>query len=52
MRLEETGETPPGVDPRHHHVRSAAAVLPPERSFADACRDALTVRPGVKQTSV
>jgi hypothetical protein len=50
--LEETGAVPPGVDPRHHHVRSAAVVLPPDKSYIDACREDLRVRPGIKQTSV
>jgi len=52
QRLQETGETPPGVDPKHHRVRSAAVVLPADKSYIDACREDLTVRPGVKQTSV
>jgi hypothetical protein len=44
--------TPPGVDPEHHKVRSAAIVLPQAESFLDACRDAVTVQPGVRQTTV
>jgi phthalate 4,5-dioxygenase len=50
--LQDKGETPPGVDPRHHRVRSAAVVLPADQAFIDACREDLTVRPGVKQSSV
>jgi phenylpropionate dioxygenase-like ring-hydroxylating dioxygenase large terminal subunit len=50
--LRDEGVTPPGVDPAHHRVRSAAIVLPQEESFIDACRDALTAQPGVAHTSV
>jgi phenylpropionate dioxygenase-like ring-hydroxylating dioxygenase large terminal subunit len=52
MALKEKGETPPGVDPKHQRVRSAAVVLPADQAFLDACREDLSVRPGVKQTSV
>ena len=50
--LKEKGVTPPGVDPAHHHVRSASVILPPDRAFKDAAREDLTVRPGVPQASV
>jgi phthalate 4,5-dioxygenase len=50
--LREKGMVPPGVDPTHHRVRSAAVVLPPEQSFKDAAKDDLIVRPGVAPTSV
>lgn len=50
--LADKGETPPGVDPAHHRVRSAAVVLAPDQHFKEAARDALTVRPGVAQSSV
>jgi phthalate 4,5-dioxygenase oxygenase subunit len=50
--LREKGITPPGVDPAHHRVRSAAIVLPPDSAFKDAAREDLTVRPGIRQTSV
>jgi phthalate 4,5-dioxygenase oxygenase subunit len=50
--LRDEGVTPPGVDPAHHRVRSAAIVLPEKQSFLDASRDAVTARPGVRQTSV
>ena len=50
--MRDHGETPPGVDPAHHAVRSAAIVLPEEHDFIEAARDALTVKPGVRQTSV
>ena len=34
--LRDHGVTPPGVDPAHHRVRSAAIVLPQAESFIDA----------------
>ena len=50
--LAEKGVTPPGVDPAHQRVRSAALVLPPDQAFKDAAKEALTSRPGVAQTTV
>ena len=50
--LAEKGITPPGVDPSHHQVRSAAVVLPPDQAFKDAAKEDLSVRPGVPQSSV
>jgi phthalate 4,5-dioxygenase oxygenase subunit len=50
--LADKGETPPGVDPAHHRVRSAALILPPDQPFKDAAKDALAVRLGEPQTSV
>jgi phthalate 4,5-dioxygenase len=50
--LRDEGVTPPGVDPRHHRVRSAAVVLPQEEAFIDASRDALEARAGVAHVSV
>jgi len=50
--LREHGVTPPGVDTKHHRVRSVSVVLPKEESFLESCRDALTATPGVRQTSV
>ena len=52
IALHESGTTPPGVDPAHHRVRSAAIVLPKELSFLEGSGDAVTVKPGVAQTSV
>jgi phthalate 4,5-dioxygenase len=52
IALRDEGVTPPGVDPEHHRVRSAAIVLPKEESFLEASRDAVTARPGVPQSSV
>ena len=50
--LRDDGVTPPGVDPAHHRVRSAAVVLPRDESFIESSRDAVTVRPGVAHASV
>jgi phenylpropionate dioxygenase-like ring-hydroxylating dioxygenase large terminal subunit len=50
--LAEKGEIPPGVDPAHHRVRSAAMILAPDLPFSHAAKDALTVRPGQPQASV
>jgi phthalate 4,5-dioxygenase len=50
--LVEHGVTPPGVDPEHQRVRSAAVVLPPDQPFKDAARDALTARAGVAPATV
>ncbi|MBY0287485.1 MAG: aromatic ring-hydroxylating dioxygenase subunit alpha [Mycobacteriaceae bacterium] len=50
--LRDKGMTPPGVDPEHHRVRSAAVVLPRDASFSESCREDLRVREGVRQTSV
>jgi phthalate 4,5-dioxygenase oxygenase subunit len=52
MALADKGTVPPGVDPAHHRVRSAAVILAPDRPFSQASKDALTVRPGEPQTSV
>jgi phenylpropionate dioxygenase-like ring-hydroxylating dioxygenase large terminal subunit len=50
--LSEKGTLPPGVDVTHHHVRSAAVVLPPNEPFAQAAKDALAVQAGVAHASV
>jgi phthalate 4,5-dioxygenase len=50
--LVDKDATPPGVDPAHHRVRSAAVVLPPDQAFKDAARDALSVRAGRAHASV
>jgi phthalate 4,5-dioxygenase oxygenase subunit len=50
--LNDKGIKPPGVDPKHHHVRSAAVILGPDQAFKDAAREDLRVRPGVPQSSV
>jgi phthalate 4,5-dioxygenase oxygenase subunit len=50
--LRDEGVTPPGVDPAHHHVRSAAVVLPQAESFIEASWDAVAVRPGKAHATV
>jgi phenylpropionate dioxygenase-like ring-hydroxylating dioxygenase large terminal subunit len=50
--LAEKDVTPPGVDPEHQRVRSAAFVLPLDQAFKDAAKEDLMVRPGVRQTSI
>jgi phthalate 4,5-dioxygenase len=50
--LIDKGEVPPGVDPAHQKVRSAAVVLPRDQPFKDAAREALLARPGVAPASV
>jgi phthalate 4,5-dioxygenase oxygenase subunit len=52
LALRDEGTVPPGVDPEHHRVRSAAVVLPAEESFIDSLSEEMTVRPGVAQASV
>ncbi|QXE33010.1 aromatic ring-hydroxylating dioxygenase subunit alpha [Streptomyces sp. GMY02] len=52
IALRDEGVTPPGVDPAHHRVRSAAVVLPQAESFLDSCREAVKSVPGVPQSSV
>jgi phenylpropionate dioxygenase-like ring-hydroxylating dioxygenase large terminal subunit len=50
--LRDDGVVPPGVDPAHHRVRSAAVVLPREDSFIESAREALAAQPGVAHASV
>ncbi len=50
--LRDEGVTPPGVDPDHQHVRSAAIVLPQAESFIESSREALAARAGIAHTSV
>jgi phenylpropionate dioxygenase-like ring-hydroxylating dioxygenase large terminal subunit len=52
IKALEKGEMPPGLDPAHQQVRSAAVVLARELAFKDAARDALTARPGMAPASV
>jgi phthalate 4,5-dioxygenase len=52
LALRDEGTVPPGVDPAHQRVRSASTVLPKDRSFVEACSDAIVAIPGVPQTSV
>jgi len=50
--LREKGTVPPGVDPAHQRVRSAAVVLPADAPFSVAAKEALVAKPGVAQSSV
>ena len=50
--LVEKGIAPPGVDLAHQRVRSAALILPPDKPFKEAAKDALTVRPGAMPATV
>ena len=50
--LAEQGMTPPGVDPAHQRVRSAAIILPPDQPFKDGAREAMIARPAVAPASV
>jgi phthalate 4,5-dioxygenase oxygenase subunit len=52
LALRDEGVTPPGVDPAHHRVRSAAVVLPRAEAFLDACGDSVRVQPGMPVASV
>ena len=44
--------TPPGIDAEHQHVRSAAVVLPPDKHFKDAAKEALVVQTGKEHVTV
>ena len=50
--LAEQGTIPPGVDPEHQRVRSAAIVLPRDEPFKDAAREHLRVRAVAAHASV
>jgi phthalate 4,5-dioxygenase len=50
--LVDKGTVPPGVEPAHQKVRSAAVVLPRDEAYAEAAKDALKVQPGVAHASV
>jgi phthalate 4,5-dioxygenase len=50
--LADEGVVPPGVDPSHQRVRSAAVILPPDQPFKDGAREALIARPSVAPASV
>lgn len=52
LKAMEKGETPPGLDLAHQRVRSAAIVLPPDRPYKDAAKEALMVQPGKAHASV
>jgi phenylpropionate dioxygenase-like ring-hydroxylating dioxygenase large terminal subunit len=50
--LDQSGTTPPGVDPEHQRVRSASLVLPAHQPFKDAAREALIAQAGVAPATV
>ena len=50
--LAEQGTVPPGVDPAHHHVRSAAVILQDAKAFLPAAAEALSARLGMPHVSV
>jgi hypothetical protein len=50
--LVDKGAVPPGVDPAHQRVRSAAIILPPDQPFKEGAREALIARPAVAPASV
>src|SRR6266571_5378037 len=50
--LTDKGVVPPGVDPAHQKVRSAAIVLPPDVPFTEGAREALIAHPAVAPASV
>jgi len=50
--LKEKGIRPPGIDPKHHHIRSAAIVLPVDQAYKEAAAEALVAVPGKAQVSV
>jgi hypothetical protein len=50
--LRERGIRPPGIDPVHQRVRSAAIVLPVDQAYKTAASDAMIAVPGKAQVSV
>jgi hypothetical protein len=50
--LAERGEPPPGTEPETQHVRSVAIVLPADRPFKEAAKDALRAEAGKAHASV
>ncbi len=52
LALRDKGERPPGVEPGHQRVRSAAVLLGAERDFLADCARELSVRPGERHSSV
>ncbi len=50
--LQDKGELPPGRDPQHQQVRSAAVLLQRGVPFKDAAADALIAEPGKPHASV
>ena len=52
VKAMEKGEQPPGIVSEHQRVRSCAVVLPPDKPFKDAARDALVVQNGREHATV
>src|SRR3954449_285983 len=52
LKTIEKGDTPPGIVAEHQHVRSAAVVLPPDKHFKDAAKEALVVQTGKEHVTV
>src|SRR6476646_8588447 len=52
LKTMEKGDTPPGIAAEHQHVRSAAVVLPPDKHFKDAAKEALVVQTGKEHVTV
>ncbi len=52
LSLAEKGVLPPGRDPAHQRVRSAAVILPPDQAFGEAAKEDLSVRPGLHHSTV
>ena len=50
--LADQDVVPPGVDPAHQRVRSAAVVLPADVPFTEGARQALIARPDVAPATV
>jgi phthalate 4,5-dioxygenase len=48
----DKGVLPPGRDPEHMRVRSAAVILPPDQPFKEGAREAMIARPDVAPASV
>ena len=48
----EKGEQPPGVSAEHQRVRSCAIVLPPDKPYKDAAKEALLVQNGREHVTV
>jgi hypothetical protein len=52
LKTMEKGGQPPGIVAEHQRVRSAAVVLPPDKPFKDAAREALIVQTGKEHVTV
>jgi len=50
--FSEKGIVPPGVNPEHQRVRSAAVILPPDQPFKVAAAGALIAHPAVAPASI